>query len=61
MSDWFSVILFTIVNALTILAFLIEAATVQGLLIPFWLLRSILGYLYRGGSNCQGLLSPSDS
>ena len=43
MSDWFSGTLFTSVNALTILAILIEATAAHGLMILFWLSRSILG------------------
>ena len=59
-SDLFSDTLFTIVNALATLAFLIKAAAALGLLILFWLSRSVLGYVRSGGSNCQGLISPTD-
>ena len=42
-SDWFSENLFTSVNALTILAFLIEAAALHGSMILFWISHSISG------------------
>ena len=50
-----------VLNAITILAFLIEAAAALGLLILFWLSRSILGYVRPGGSNRKGLVWPKDS
>ena len=53
-SDWFSDTLFTSINALTILDFLIEAAAAL-----FWLLRSISGS--SGGSNREGLISLTGS
>ena len=52
-------IFFTIANALTILAFSIEAAAAHGLLILFWPPPSILGYIRPGGSNCLISLTAS--